>query len=128
MGSNGNFQFERAVHKHLPHCSIHTIDMKYSICPNDICKFHLVKLGNGQNGTKTLRQFMIESNHTNSEIDILKIDIEYSEYVFFHLLFSNNDINRMLSSVYIRQILLVRENSLKIYSILYLFCISGSSS
>jgi hypothetical protein len=83
--------------------------MKYTICPTNICTFHLVKLGNGQNGTKTLRQFMNEMNHTNSEIDILKIDVEYGEYLLFHMLFSNNAINRNLQPVYIRQILLVRK-------------------
>lgn len=109
MGSGRDFRFEQAIHERLPHCSIHTIDMQYSVCPNDICKFHLVNLGNGQNGTKTLRQFMNEINHTNSIIDILKIDIEYSEYLFFHTLFSNNDFNRNLKPIYIRQILIVRK-------------------
>ncbi len=109
MGSGRDFRFEQAVHKYLPHCSIHTIDMQYAICPNGICTFHFVKLGNGQNGTKTLSQFMIERNHTNSEIDILKIDIEYSEYLLFHIFFSNNVINRNLRPVYIRQILIVRK-------------------
>ena len=51
MGSGRDFRFEEAVHEHLPHCSIHTIDMVYSICPNNICTYHPVKLGNGQNGT-----------------------------------------------------------------------------
>ncbi len=108
LGSGRDFRFEQALHKHVPHCSIHTLDMQYAMCPQNICTFHLVKLGDGQNRTKTLRQFMAERNHTNLEIDILKIDIEYSEYLFFHILFSNNVINRNLQPLYIRQILIVR--------------------
>jgi hypothetical protein len=110
MGSQGDFTFEQSVHKILPHCSIHTVDMKSYACPIGVCTFHLAELGNGQNGTKTLRQLMTELNQTNSEIDILKIDIEYGEYTFFHTLFSNNDINQKLQPVYIRQILIVRRN------------------
>ncbi|CAF4494734.1 unnamed protein product [Rotaria sp. Silwood2] len=109
LGSDGNFQFEEAVHKLLPHCSIHTIDMRYFQCPNDVCRFHQVKLGNGQNQTKTLRQLMTELNQTNFEIDILKIDIEYGEYVLLHTFFSNNAINQIFKPVYIRQILIVRK-------------------
>ena len=108
MGSGRDFRFEQAVHERLPRCSIHTIDMQYTICPTNVCTFHHIQLGDGQNGTKTLRQFMNEINHTDAVIDILKIDIEYSEYIFFHTLFSNNDLNRVLSPVYIRQILLVK--------------------
>jgi hypothetical protein len=85
--------------------------MQYSICPNNICTFHFVTLGDGRNGTKTLRQFMNDINHTNAEIDILKIDIEYSEYLFFHILFSNNELNQKLQPVYIRQILIVRSKN-----------------
>ncbi len=109
MGSQGDFSFEESVHKLLPHCSIHTVDMKYYACPIGICTFHLAELGNGRNGTKTLRQLMTELNQTNSQIDIFKIDIEYGEYTLFHLLFSNNAINQKLQPVYIRQILIVRK-------------------
>jgi hypothetical protein len=121
IGSGRDFRFEKAVHKHLPHCSIHTIDMQYTICPNNICIFHFVTLGDGQNGTKTLRQLMIDINHTNAEIDILKIDIEYSEYLFFHNLFSNNEINQKLRPIYIRQILIVRSHFELIDEFIYLF-------
>jgi hypothetical protein len=127
LGSGRDFRFEQSIHKQLPNCSIHTIDMNFASCPQDVCRFHQVKLGNGQNGTKTLRQLMIELNHTNFEIDILKIDIEYSEYLFFHTLFSNHGINQVLSTVYIRQILIVGENSSKRTN-RFLFCFSGSSS
>lgn len=108
MGSGRDFRFEVAIHKQLPHCSIHTFDMQYAMCPINTCTFHYVQFGNGQNGTKTLHQVMNELNHTNLEIDILKIDIEYSEYLFFHQLFSNNDFNRKFQSIYIRQILIVK--------------------
>ena len=59
---------------------------------------------------------MIDINHTNAEIDILKIDIEYSEYVFFHLLFSNN---RQFQPIFIRQILIVRMQSIFFFFISY---------
>lgn len=107
MGSSRDFRFEEAAHKHLPHCSIHTIDMQNGSCPENVCTFHQVELGNGQNGTKTLRQLMLDINHADAEIDILKIDIEYSEYLFFHILFSNN---RQFQPIFIRQILIVRMN------------------
>jgi hypothetical protein len=81
--------------------------MQFTFCPDNVCTFHHVQLGNGLNGTKTLRQFMADINHTNAHIDILKIDIEYSEHVFFHTLFSDNDLNRASAPLYIRQILLV---------------------
>lgn len=110
MGSHGDFSFEESVRKRLPHCSIHTVDMKYYACPIGICTFHQAMLGDGRNGTKSLRQLMNELNQTNTEIDILKIDIEYGEYAFFHSLFSNNAINQKLQPVYIRQILIVRWN------------------
>jgi hypothetical protein len=109
LGSGRDFRFEDDLFKRLPHCSIHTFDMQYAFCPNNICKFPLVKLGNGQNGTKTLRQLMTDLNHTNMDIDILKIDIEYTEYAFLHAHFSNNELNRKLKPVYIRQILIVRK-------------------
>lgn len=83
--------------------------MQYTICPENICTFHHIKIGDGLNRTKTLHQFMTDINHTNAIIDILKIDIEYSEYLFFHDLFSNNEINQKLQPVYIRQILIVRK-------------------
>ncbi|CAF0810616.1 unnamed protein product [Rotaria sordida] len=51
--------------------------MRYFQCSNDVCTFHQVKLGNGQNKTKTLCQLIDEINQTNFRIDILKIDIEY---------------------------------------------------
>lgn len=81
--------------------------MQFTFCPDKVCTFHHVQLGNGLNGTKTLRQFMADINHTNAQIDILKIDIEYSEHLFFHTLFSNDALNRSSPPVYIRQILLV---------------------
>ena len=119
MGSGRNFRFEKGIHQHLPNCSIHTVDMVYSICPNEICSFHQAKLGDGQNGTKTLRQLMSELNHTNFEIDILKIDIEYGEYLFFNLLFSNNAMNQLFKPLYIRQILIVRRN--ETFSFIFIF-------
>jgi hypothetical protein len=107
MGSQGDFSFEISAHQLLPHCSIHTVDMRDYPCPAGVCTFHLAKLGDGQNGSKSLHQLMNELNQTNVPIDILKIDIEYGEYSFFHAFFSNNAINQVLEPVYIRQILIV---------------------
>lgn len=114
LGSGADFTFERKIKEHLPGCSIHTIDEKYTSCPPHVCTFHHVKLGNGQNQTKTLQQLMIDLNHTTLEIDILKVDIEYSEYVLFHTLFSNDNINPKLRPLYIRQILVVKKNKKEI--------------
>ncbi|CAF0751049.1 unnamed protein product [Rotaria sordida] len=81
--------------------------MRYFQCSNDVCTFHQVKLGNGQNKTKTLCQLIDEINQTNFRIDILKIDIEYGEYV---------------KPVYIQQILVVRKKKKSInFSISYCF-------
>jgi hypothetical protein len=121
LGSGRDFRFEKGLRKHLPNCSIHTVDMQYTICPDNVCIFHHAKLSDGQNGTKTLRQLMADINHTNAEIDILKIDIEYSEYIFFHTLFSNNEINRKLPPINIRQILIVRRNETVSMSLFYVF-------
>ncbi|CAF0782653.1 unnamed protein product [Rotaria sp. Silwood1] len=125
LGSDGDFQFEETVHKRLPHCSIHTIDMRYFECPKNVCKFHQIKLGDGQNKTTTLRQLMTELNQTNFEIDILKVDIEYGEYILFHKFFSNNILNQSFKPVYIRQILievhLDRDRIIETNALFYLF-------
>lgn len=111
MGSDGDFTFEVKAHELFPHCSIHTVDMRPFDCPPGVCTFHLANLGNGQNGTKSLRQLMNKLNRTDDEIDILKVDIEYGEYAFFHTFFSNSDANKKLKPVYVRQILMVSETS-----------------
>jgi hypothetical protein len=100
LGSNGEFSFENETKRYLPNCEIHTFDMKEFNC-TDICTFHKVKIGDGINGTKTLRMIMSDLYHTGRPIDILKIDVEGSEYEFFDDLFNTTDV----LSENIRQIL-----------------------
>ncbi len=90
LGSNGEFSFENETKRHLPHCDIHTFDMREFNC-TDICTFHQIKIGNGMDGTKTLRMIMSELNHRGRYLDILKIDVEGSEYEFFDDLFNTTD-------------------------------------
>ncbi|CAF2999325.1 unnamed protein product [Rotaria sp. Silwood2] len=90
LGSNGEFSFENETKLYLPNCDIHTFDMKEFNCTN-ICTFHKVKIGNGLNGTKTLRMIMSELNHSQRTLDILKIDVEGSEYEFFDDVFNTSD-------------------------------------
>jgi methyltransferase family protein len=90
FGSNGEFSFENETKRYLPNCDIHTFDTKEFNC-TDICTFHQVKIGDGLNGTKTLRMIVSELNHANRYLDILKIDVEGSEYEFFDELFNKTD-------------------------------------
>jgi hypothetical protein len=90
LGSNGEFSFENETNRYLPNCDIHTFDMKNFNC-SDICTFHQVKIGDGLNGTKTLRMIMSDLNHTGRYLEILKIDVEGSEYEFFDDLFNKTD-------------------------------------
>lgn len=100
LGSNGEFSFENETKRYLPNCEIHTFDMKVFNC-TEMCTFHQVRIGNGSAETKTLRMIMSELNHINRPIDILKVDVEGSEYEFFDDLFNTND----YLTQHIRQIL-----------------------
>jgi hypothetical protein len=100
LGSNGEFSFENETKRYLPHCDIHTFDMRDFNC-TEICTFHKVRIGNGTDNTKTLRMLMSDLNHQGRKLDILKIDVEGSEYEFFDDLFDTND----NTSESIRQIL-----------------------
>ena len=87
LGSNGEFSFENQTKEDLPHCEIHTFDMKAFNC-TDVCTFHPMKIGDGKDGTKTLPMIMKELNHSDRFIDILKIDVEGAEYELFNDLFN----------------------------------------
>ncbi|CAF3415105.1 unnamed protein product, partial [Rotaria sp. Silwood2] len=91
-GSSGEFSFEIAMKKAMPHCEIHTFDKKLYSCPKNICIFHQIILGNGiqPNGSKKWTTVIQELNHTNRLIDILKIDIEGEEYSFFPTMFNSS--------------------------------------
>ncbi|CAF3064987.1 unnamed protein product [Rotaria socialis] len=109
LGSNGEFSFENETKRFLPNCDIHTFDMKVFNCTN-ICTFHQVKIGDGINETKTLRMLMSDYDHTQRSLDILKIDVEGSEYEFFDELFSKKDhvsenIRQILVEIHLSRIL-----------------------
>ena len=90
LGSNGEFSFENETNRFLPNCETHTFDMKKFNC-TDICTFHQVQIGDGSEGKKTLRMIMSELNHSGRNLDILKIDVEGSEFEFFDELFNTTD-------------------------------------
>jgi len=101
FGSNGDFSFERAMKEQLSKAEIHTFDMGLYRCPENICVFHQVRLGNGKtNQTKSLPMIINELGHQKRQIHILKVDIEGSEYDLFEDLFKNRT-----NVPYIRQIL-----------------------
>ncbi|CAF1149179.1 unnamed protein product, partial [Didymodactylos carnosus] len=88
FGSNGDFSFENAIKSVLPKCEIHTFDMGVYHCPPNVCTFHQAKLGDGLDGTtKSLEMIINQLNHTQREIDILKVDIEGAEFSLFFELF-----------------------------------------
>jgi hypothetical protein len=89
FGSGGNFGFEEAILKELPNAEIHTFDAQNTLCPKNVCTFHQALLGDGKrSGTKSLHTVIDELGHRERQIDILKIDIEGSEYILFEEFFT----------------------------------------
>jgi len=92
---------------------ISTFDSDYYTCPDNLCKFHQAVLGNGKSGTKSLQTVIDELGHRQRQIDILKIDIEGSEYILFEEFFKHtqnaaediDDKHNRNEIPYIRQIL-----------------------
>ena len=81
-GSNGDFEFELAMHTRRPYCEIHTFDC--TINPGNkpaFVHYHLLCLGKdpGQTYWDILRQL----NHTQVAPVLVKMDIEGWEWVFF---------------------------------------------
>ncbi|CAF2772772.1 unnamed protein product [Rotaria sp. Silwood2] len=95
VGSRGDFSFENYMKKLMPQCEIHAFDKILYSCPIKTCSFHQIIFGTGiePNGSKNWMTIIQELNHINRSIDILKIDIEGSEYSFFPLLFNSNKIS-----------------------------------
>jgi len=90
FGSNGEFSFELAIKRELPNAEIHTFDSGDFGCPDNVCIFHQGLLGDGKrNGTKSLHTVIDELGHRQRQIDILKIDIEGSEYILFEEFFGH---------------------------------------
>ncbi|CAF3458204.1 unnamed protein product [Rotaria sp. Silwood1] len=48
LGSNGDFSFEYAIKELFRNAEIHTFDMGLFKCPENVCTFHQVRLGNGK--------------------------------------------------------------------------------
>jgi hypothetical protein len=106
LGSHGDFSFERAVKQELPNAEIHTFDMNIYKCPDDICIFHQARLGDGKmKDSKSLLMVINELGHQKRNLDILKVDIEGSEFNLFEELFQSST-NNLTDIPYIRQILI----------------------
>lgn len=91
FGSNGEYSFENETKHFLPNCEIHTFDKKF-YNGTTFCQFHQVRVGNGTHSdTKSLRMIMKELKHDQRYLDILKIDVEGSEFEFFEDLFRQTD-------------------------------------
>ncbi len=101
LGSNGEFGFEIELKHSLAYCDIHTFDMNSHSCPINVCNMHQERLGNGHNGSKSLIEVITELNHIHRPLEILKIDIEGSEFSLFDDFFERKD----ALSVHARQIL-----------------------
>ncbi len=94
FGSADDFSFEEAIRKELPNAEIHTFDSRNFTCPNNVCTFHQALLGDGKrSGTKSLHTVIDELGHRERQIDILKIDIEGSEYILFEEFFTRKQNN-----------------------------------
>ncbi|CAF5025299.1 unnamed protein product [Rotaria sp. Silwood1] len=105
LGSNGDFSFERAIKELFRNAEIHTFDKRLYRCPENVCTFHQVRLGNGKNdSSKSLQMVMNELGHQKRQIHILKVDIEGGEFSFFEELFQSSN-NKQSDLPYIRQIL-----------------------
>lgn len=96
LGSNGNFDFETAVHLWRPECEIHTFDMDYFQAPPFV-HFHRVKLGVCE-GCTTIKKLMKDMGHENTRVDLFKCDIEGTEW--------DHHINHMIFNPLFNQILL----------------------
>ena len=104
FGSQGDFSFEIAAKDVLPNAEIHTFDSGVFECPPGVCTFHQATIGDGQNSaTKSLNIIIDELGHQRRTIDILKIDIEGSEYNTFEAFFKHAT-NKNAELPYIRQV------------------------
>lgn len=84
IGSSGNFVFEEGIKELLPNAEIHTFDRANYGCRANLCTFHQAYVGDGKTpGGKSLNMIIDELGHRQRTIDILKLDIEGSEYAVF---------------------------------------------
>ena len=113
FGSRADFAFEHAMKKEVPQSEIHTFDQNALNCPANICVFHQTVVGDGKsNRSKSLQMIVDDLNHQGRDIDILKVDIEGSEFELFDELFkpiivARNELQSITTKTlsYIRQIL-----------------------
>ena len=85
VGSADQYDFEDAVHSNGPHCEIHTFEIRKNHIPTpSYIKYHQIGVGGlftkNDSRYKTLYEIADELGHQKRIIDILKIDIECSEY------------------------------------------------
>eukprot|EP01041_Mallomonas_annulata_P010627 gene10627-22184_t len=107
IGSNNQFDFEEAIHEHIPTCEIHTFDpYNEGISKPPYVTYHRIGIYGNRTMHKGMRletfhYFTKKLNHTMRTIDILKMDIEGAEYHIF-----TNDFFQILhhQNVTIRQI------------------------
>ena len=89
FGSHGQDDFEYAVHKAAPWCSIHTFDpgdYEAALQHPDILTYHSWALGCAvEPPFRTLADIAATLNHTH--IDILKVDVDGAEYLSFPIFF-----------------------------------------
>ena len=104
LGSNGDFTFETAIKEVLPQAEIHTFDRGVYSCPKHVCTFHQAYMSDGiRNGSTSLKQVIAKLGHTARTIDLLKVDIEGSEFLLFDSFFKSSP--EKSEKTYIRQIL-----------------------
>lgn len=90
-GSSGNYIFEEAVKNLLPRAEIHTFDAGLYGCKPQICTFHPAFISDGKSsGSRSFKTIIEALGHKGQRIDILKIDIEGSEYPALEALFSRS--------------------------------------
>jgi len=99
LGSNGKHDFEDDILKYTP-CEVHVFDMDdFSyVFFGTRARFHKSKIGDGTKGTDSIDGWMRKLGHDH--IDVLKIDIEGSEYDAFESL------SKMTPQPWIGQILI----------------------
>jgi len=87
FGSNNDFSFEAGILEMCPCCVIHVFDMTSSPPKTDMSpNLHFHKLGLGATDSTDIKSMTTHRNslgHDNSEVDLVKVDIEGAEYNFF---------------------------------------------
>jgi len=110
VGSDDQYDFERAVHDGGNHCEIHTFEIKANSTPvPSFINFHRVEISatGGVENKKTLYEIMDDLKHGEKVIDILKFDAEGAEYTVFTPLFFAELSKR---GILVRQILIEVHN------------------